>query len=1020
MKRWSYATAIMLSLAGGTIMTGCIDNDEPYGIEQIRLATADLLKSKKAAVEAEAAAANAAAEVEKIKAEVEKAKLEAEKAKAEAQAEIDKLLAEAEAAKTQAEADLIKAKADAIRAKAQADANYRQAQVEELIAKTQDWIKKANLAYEKLVYEWECTKVANATADNDALYASVRAYYDAYIWNLEQFNNLNEKYLMAQKKAAQWANDLVWNPKKQAFESPSYALTEYFETQVSDLEKEISYAQETVNKWTSLQAQVEKVGSTALGQLLAQYEADLTANTEALAQANIELEALYIENKALYDSRVELKKKRDELYAQEIAIPAYTYKPGSALEALGVDEEIPVVKENQAYSLNGIASSPGYNNYDNAVRDYTAEITNLTNYLLDDNDKAWTAARKKEISRELETANSEYGVAKKAWSLAKEVYNGGDKPNVANLPGEAAVDAAIAAFAAKKAVIDPLRDALVAANKKYEEAEEAADKALEVFNGTEDAAATNALAVAANNLKTARNARANAMADANEAKELAYTNARNTKETVDNNSTVAIRNAENAVVRAQAEYNLALSQSNADPTNETLKSNLKTAKDNLDLQTASRDQIKKDENKKISDAAAAYTTAINTADVAYLKAINAAKENMDKAEAAYISAVSGYDQTKDPAYAPVIAANNVVAQAIEAQETAYVNFYAEVENINALIEAIDEAVEKQEEALSFSIGETTYDWMWSPYTPIFALSLDEYTNVAAEDLASYPEAVAPIYFIVQGQYMNAKGLLMRASQIAYGNLGMRYDNGEYDFEPDYAFLVDVTPQIVTEYIAQYVKKNNVSIEPYQYITAYHRFFSYYGDTLYLENRLAVADACLAQSDLVANATKEMKDNLQALEDSKDAQEEAVRKVGEEWNAANAQIVKLEQSVNDKLADLGHVKRDLEAIISTIKDAIAEVQFGQDNEAALKNFYTACKINGETAQAIIDKKTALLEKAKYQLEQFNNGEADYSLNPYDLEVASLESEVAAAQAQLDFIKEALDVAQARYEAATKQQ
>ena len=37
MKRWSYATAIMLSLAGGTIMTGCIDNDEPYGIEHRRL-----------------------------------------------------------------------------------------------------------------------------------------------------------------------------------------------------------------------------------------------------------------------------------------------------------------------------------------------------------------------------------------------------------------------------------------------------------------------------------------------------------------------------------------------------------------------------------------------------------------------------------------------------------------------------------------------------------------------------------------------------------------------------------------------------------------------------------------------------------------------------------------------------------------------------------------------------------------------------------------------------------------------
>lgn len=1020
MKRWSYATAIMLSLAGGTIMTGCIDNDEPYGIEQIRLATADLLKSKKAAVEAEAAAANAAAEVEKIKAEVEKAKLEAEKAKAEAQAEIDKLLAEAEAAKTQAEADLIKAKADAIRAKAQADANYRQAQVEELIAKTQDWIKKANLAYEKLVYEWERTKVANATADNDALYASVRAYYDAYIWNLEQFNNLNEKYLMAQKKAAQWANDLVWNPKKQAFESPSYALTEYFETQVSDLEKEISYAQETVNKWTSLQAQVEKVGSTALGQLLAQYEADQTANTEALAQANIELEALYIENKALYDSRVELKKKRDELYAQEIAIPAYTYKPGSALEALGVDEEIPVVKENQAYSLNGIASSPGYNNYDNAVRDYTAEITNLTNYLLDDNDKAWTAARKKEISRELETANSEYGVAKKAWSLAKEVYNGGDKPNVANLPGEAAVDAAIAAFAAKKAVIDPLRDALVAANKKYEEAEEAADKALEVFNGTEDAAATNALAVAAEALRVARHEWTEAKDEANAKKAAAIDAAQKAKEAIVRNAQMTIVNANNAQFRAEQEYNLAESQLLDNPTDENLKAAFETAKENLENAQEALVSARNKAAQDMSEANADYKVSSKKADSDCLKAIHAADLAYDNANAAYIKAIAGYDQAKDPAYAPVLAANKAVDQAATDQETAQTNFDNEVEKIKPLIEAILEAIDDQEEALSFSIDGTSYDWTWTPYTPIFALSLDEYTNVAAEDLASYPEAVAPIYFIVQGQYMNAKGLLMRASQIAYGNLGMRYDNGEYDFEPDYAFLVDVTPQIVTEYIAQYVKKNNVSIEPYQYITAYHSFFSYYGDTLYLENRLAVADACLAQSDLVANATKEMKDNLQALEDSKDAQEEAVRKVGEEWNAANAQIVKLEQSVNDKLADLGHVKRDLEAIISTIKDAIAEVQFGQDNEAALKNFYTACKINGENAQAIIDKKTALLEKAKYQLEQFNNGEADYSLNPYDLEVASLESEVAAAQAQLDFIKEALDVAQARYEAATKQQ
>ena len=82
MKKWSYVTAMMLAVSTGCVFTGCINNDEPYGIEQIRLATAKFLESKKAAAEAEASANAIAAETEKIKQETEKIKQEVEKIKA--------------------------------------------------------------------------------------------------------------------------------------------------------------------------------------------------------------------------------------------------------------------------------------------------------------------------------------------------------------------------------------------------------------------------------------------------------------------------------------------------------------------------------------------------------------------------------------------------------------------------------------------------------------------------------------------------------------------------------------------------------------------------------------------------------------------------------------------------------------------------------------------------------------------------------------------------------------------------
>ena len=75
MKKWTYLVASLL-LAGTTpLLTGCVDTDEPSGIEELRGAKAELLKAKAAVeaakvatVQAEAAYKNAEAEYKKAEA----------------------------------------------------------------------------------------------------------------------------------------------------------------------------------------------------------------------------------------------------------------------------------------------------------------------------------------------------------------------------------------------------------------------------------------------------------------------------------------------------------------------------------------------------------------------------------------------------------------------------------------------------------------------------------------------------------------------------------------------------------------------------------------------------------------------------------------------------------------------------------------------------------------------------------------------------------------------------------------
>ncbi|WP_290091724.1 hypothetical protein [uncultured Bacteroides sp.] len=113
-KKFLSAVLFGALMTGSSVtFTGCIDNDEPAGIEELRGAKAELLRAKVAVEEANAAAKNAEAALILAKAETEKAKAEEAKAQADLRRlEVELQAAENEARKAEIEAEIEQTKLD--------------------------------------------------------------------------------------------------------------------------------------------------------------------------------------------------------------------------------------------------------------------------------------------------------------------------------------------------------------------------------------------------------------------------------------------------------------------------------------------------------------------------------------------------------------------------------------------------------------------------------------------------------------------------------------------------------------------------------------------------------------------------------------------------------------------------------------------------------------------------------------------------------------------------------------------
>lgn len=993
MKKWSYVTALMLAASTGCVFTGCIDNDEPYGIEQIRVATAELLKAKKDAVKAEADAATAAVEVEKIKAEIEKQRLENEKIKAAAEAEIQKLLAEADAAKTQAEADRIKAMAEAIRLEAQAKVDSINAETERYIAVTKDIIRNADLSYEQAYASWEAMKIQNAENRSDALYRALEEAYGLYLSRITYYNELNEQYLAIQQKFAEYQNDLVWNEETRKFESPNREQKQILTYQIERIEYMISLQQEKIDQVNEFNTKLEAANASELGQLLAEYQDKKKANDEALIKLDVNKELAIEENAPLKAERDQLEAKYNEIASAEIALPTVEIPAVPSLP--GFQEAKEIVKEGTAFRL-----TDGLGTYNKAVADIQAAIKTLNNLMLDENDKLWNQASLNEIQRQYAALTGEGSVwetAKDNWTNAKKVYNMGGAPDAAAVPKEAELEAAIAAMVAAGEAFEPAKAAVVAATDALETANEEYKSAVEEAETTSWGAQytaeynkyQDALKKATSDYRDARRAAISAL---NEAYKAAY---------------LPISEAEVEMQKADHDYAIAVAEYTADPT-EAKKKVMETAGATLTAAT-----------KKYNDAQKAYPDKIDAADKAYDKAIEAAEIAEMKAEYAAEDAWAEYvlafqkdnkqNTENDPAYkkieekeAAVEAAKGVLADAKEASEEAG-------KKVSDAFEKVNDAVKAQRTAVDCA-------WFWDYATPKAAV--DAY--VEGKEGSSLPEIALPVNYLEEGRYLNAYNYLKATSQRAYGDLMI--DGGRpYDFV-DEAFLVEnVTPAMVDKYIEKYLADNDITwVLPYNYYLFYNSdWFGLYGTVLGLEHSYEVGEALLNNNDLITNIVNDLRQNIVEMTKIKDNAVKEADKALADWRAKAEEY---EYNTVGKFADeegqLNAQDDIYKRIISSLETAVAKIEMGMNSMQAVKDMIDNNEITLANAETAIKGYNKILDDAKYQLAQYENGTVDYSINPYKYMVESYKVEVEATAEALAVAKARVEYLQSKYEASTK--
>ena len=662
-KKWTYVAVACMLLGTAPVFTGCIDTDEPAGLEELRGAKSELLLAQAALerariaevnanamlIEAQAALENAKARNKNAIAAINEAKAEQERLKIELQqiqndeerARYEEQLREYERIQAEWEAEMAKASQDAANAQAEWELAYQkqQAEYEQVLI---------NLAAARATLVGEQQEVLDAYIEDykdalklyeeaaDLVEKNLRAY-NAAVAAVEEDPDLIKRDLDWAIKEAQYALDganEAWNRANDELTAAQALTDSEFGQKQEELKNEIASMNQTI---LELQVKAAEDARTI-------YEND-GAQAMAMDQS---LEDYYA---------IETTSEAQEIELPGNVFPWYTYNAGPI--------EIPEVTFNNydvylyAY-FNGAVS----NAYASALNNIQYVLDMFKSWERDENNDVWTSETISRLKYEAKQIAADIQLKKDGLKQALEAYNMGDFPTVdpSAFFGYDELSKAVTAFNAQ---IKKYNDAAIAIQASYDAISKAQNETYE--------AAT----------KTAYDTREQAKKDALAARNASLTAIEGRLEAAQDQL------GELAVAYAAILQALAL-----DPDNETL---LAQRDANLEEQNSVSELISDlSDGTEAARIEQAYQTALTTADTNYRNAILAAAEERDEtveAENAKIkqNQTAQTEATKQLKDVEIPATEDAFADFEESATDAELPYYGEV--LSFAKESIADAIE---------------------------------------------------------------------------------------------------------------------------------------------------------------------------------------------------------------------------------------------------------------------------------------------------------------------------------------
>lgn len=448
MKKWTYLVAAGMLLGATPVFTGCIDNDEPAGITELRGAKAELIRAK-VAVEA----ANAA----RIQAEA--AYIKAQEELVAAQAEIKKARAE----KIRKEAELLAAKNEAEIAKIQAEINLLNQQAKEAEQRAQLLIQQIEAAIQAAedAHNIALQKLAEAKASaTEAQWQALAPWRNAY-------EQASEDYFIKTKAVLTAENELA---KAQADKEVSVADRRAAERQLLMAQNDYENAKAALDKLNQRLTDTDKLEPGAIPAEIEKLETQIKEKEQAIAKVQVKKEEAKRDNPA-YAELATLEKAKDDALTAEIAIEELknTIDP-DVVTYWQYEMDYEVVKSG-AFSLNNL------NEYHNAYWNLLNYKSSALKYQLDPDDVKWNEALINERTTELEAIKKDFKEIEDLFIAAVNAYNEGKGVDVTAYIGYDKLVEAVKLYndesdkyGAQKEIVDAKEKLYIAAVEEYQKA----------------------------------------------------------------------------------------------------------------------------------------------------------------------------------------------------------------------------------------------------------------------------------------------------------------------------------------------------------------------------------------------------------------------------------------------------------------------------------------------------------------------------------------------------------------------